>query len=75
MAEMFVEQVRWTWLTLRLSRIYWKVRFGQDRRLYTDEALSPVGADEEETHEMFDSAEAKAFLAREKRLADVRAGA
>lgn len=74
LAETVMEQGRWMWLTVRLGRIYWKVRASKDAHLYTDEALAAVSADDAETLEMFDTAEAKAFIGREKRFAEVRAG-
>ena len=74
LAEMVAEQGRWMWLTIRLGWIYWKVRATKDSRLYTDEALAAVSDDDATTLEMFDTAEAKAFIGREKRFAEVRAG-
>ena len=62
-------------LVARTRKLYKEVRYGKDRYAYTDEALAPVGDDEHESNlEMFKTAEAKSFVAREKRLSQVRAG-
>ena len=74
LAELVSKQVRWVWLWVRLRRLYREIRYGKDRLLYRDEALTPV-TDEADTLGMFDTDEAKAFVARERRLAEVRAGA
>jgi hypothetical protein len=58
-----------------MRRLYKEIRYGKDRHAYMDEALTPVMVDDAETLGMFDTAEAKAFVARERHLVDVRAGA
>jgi hypothetical protein len=45
-----------------------------NRRAYTDEALKPVADDDHDVLKMFQSGEAKAYVAQERRLAEVRAG-
>jgi radical SAM superfamily enzyme YgiQ (UPF0313 family) len=72
--ETVSKQVRWLWLWGRTRRMYKQIRFGKGRYDYTDEALTPVLDDELETHAMFDTAEAKAFIAQQKRLAAATAG-
>ena len=74
LADIVLEQVRWIGLSVRIGRIYRKVRSDPDARKYTDDALSPVLDDETETRGMFETAEAQAFIVRERRFADVRAG-
>jgi hypothetical protein len=69
------KQARWLWLWARMRRLYRAIRYGTDRHAYMDEALTPVMADDAETLGMFGTTEAKAFVARERHLADVRAGA
>jgi hypothetical protein len=68
-AETIVKQLRWAWLWGRTRRLYKAIRFGKDRYAYSDEALTPVLDDEVETHAMFDTVEAKAFVAQQKRIA------
>ena len=68
-AETIAKQVRWAWLWGRTRRLYKSIRFGKGRYEYTDESLTPVLDDEVETHAMFDTAEAKAFVAQQKRIA------
>ena len=76
LTEVVTKQARWLWLVARTRKLYKQVRYGKDRYAYTDEALAPVLDDEQEGHrEMFNTAEAKVFVAREKRLSQVRAGA
>jgi hypothetical protein len=58
-----------------MRRLYKEIRYGKDRHAYLDEALTPVMADDAEALGIFDTAEAKAFVARERHMADVRAGA
>jgi adenylate cyclase class IV len=65
--------VRWLWLWGRMRKLYKEIRYGKDRHLYRDEALTPV-MDEAETLGMFDTVEAKAFVAQQKRLAEVTRG-
>ena len=68
-AETIAKQVRWAWLWGRTRRLYKSIRFGKGRYEYMDESLTPVLDDEVETHAMFDTAEAKAFVAQQKRIA------
>jgi radical SAM superfamily enzyme YgiQ (UPF0313 family) len=74
LAETVSKQLRWMWLWGRTRRLYKQIRFGQGRYDYMDEALTPVLDDEVETHAMFDTVEAKAFVAQQKRLAAATAG-
>ncbi len=49
---------------------------GQLRKLaYTDLAMTPVSDDEAETHELFNSDAARAFVGHEQHLKDVRRNA
>jgi radical SAM superfamily enzyme YgiQ (UPF0313 family) len=73
-AETLSKQLRWLWLWGRTRRLYKAIRFGKSRYTYTDEALTPITDDEVETHAMFDTVEAKAFVAQQKRLAAATAG-
>jgi hypothetical protein len=73
-AETVSKQVRWVWLWGRTRRLYKSIRFGKQRYDYMDEALTPVLDDEIETHAMFDTAEARAFVAQQGRLAQMTRG-
>ena len=72
--ELISKQARWLWLIYRTRKLYKAVRYGRDRYAYTDEALTPV-SDHEDDLGMFQTVEAKAYVAREKHMANVRAGA
>ncbi|HVL71917.1 MAG TPA: radical SAM protein [Beijerinckiaceae bacterium] len=74
LAETVAKQARWLALVARTRRLYKQIRWGKDRYAYTDTALTPV-AEEPADLEMFRSDEAKAYVAREKRLKEVQAGA
>jgi hypothetical protein len=74
-AELAAKQARWLWLWARMYRLYKSIKRDPNRRAYTDEALTPVEEDEREILEMFQSGEAKAYVAQERRLAQARAGA
>jgi radical SAM superfamily enzyme YgiQ (UPF0313 family) len=75
LTDTVVKQVRWLWLWGRVRRLYKEIKRDPNRHAYRDDALTPVLDDEVETHAMFDTQEARAYLAREKRLEEVRAGA
>jgi hypothetical protein len=75
LAETVSKQARWLWLWGRNYGLYRRIRYGAKRHEYMDDALTPVLDDEIATHEMFNTDEAKAFVAREKHMAEVRAGA
>jgi radical SAM superfamily enzyme YgiQ (UPF0313 family) len=72
--EVISKQVRWLWLWGRQYRLYRAIKADRKRRSYMDQALTPVIDDEAEERELFNTAEAKAFVSREKHLVDVRTG-
>jgi radical SAM superfamily enzyme YgiQ (UPF0313 family) len=74
-AETLSKQLRWAWLWGRMYRRYKAVKRDPASRAYMDEALTPVADDENERLEIFQTGEAKAYVAQEQRLAKVRAGA
>jgi hypothetical protein len=74
-AESAVKVFRWAGLYLRLRRIYLRIKHDPNRYAYTDLAMTPVREDEAETHELFQTGAAKAFVAREQHLRDVREAA
>jgi hypothetical protein len=74
LAESATKQARWLWLWGKQYKLYHAIKKDPNRRNYMDDALTPVHEDEI-TREMFNTDEAKAFVAREKHMAGVRAGA
>jgi radical SAM superfamily enzyme YgiQ (UPF0313 family) len=64
------KQFQWASLYWRLRRIYLRIKKDQRRFEYMDLALSPV-TDDEETRELFNSAEAQAYVGQEKRLNEI----
>jgi hypothetical protein len=68
------KQVRWVALYLRLRLIYRRIKQDPHRRDYTDLALTPVTDDETETHALFASAGAHAYVEQERRLERLRHG-
>ena len=70
-----VNQLRWLWLWGRMYRRYKAIKRDPARRNYMDQALTPVEDDESERLDMFQTGEAQAYVAQERRLAKARAGA
>jgi hypothetical protein len=70
--EAAVKLVRWAALYLRLRRIYLRIKRSPARFAYTDLAMTPVREDEAATHELFQTAAAKAFVGREEHLRKAR---
>jgi hypothetical protein len=60
--------LRWGTLYLTLRRRYLRIKKDPNRHAYTDVALSPVADDEEQTHEMFQSDAAQAYLDKQHEL-------
>ena len=75
LAETLAKQVRWLWLWGRMYRRYKAIKRDPASRLYMDAALTPVADDEDERLDLFQTGEAKAYVAQERRLAKARAGA
>jgi hypothetical protein len=73
-SETAAKLVQWGLLYLRLRRIYLRIKHNPDRYSYTDLAMTPVAADEAETHELFQTDVAKAFVGREQHMRNVREG-
>jgi radical SAM superfamily enzyme YgiQ (UPF0313 family) len=70
--EVFSKLVRWTHLYFKLRRIYLRIKFDPNRYGYTDMAMTPVGDDEAETHELFNSDAARAYVAQTNRLKNIQ---
>jgi hypothetical protein len=75
LADLAVKQLRWLWLWGRVYRRYQAIKRDPARRDYMDQALTPVEDDENERLDMFQTGEAQAYVAEERRLAKARAGA
>ena len=73
-AELVRKTYGWISLYVRLRRIYLRIKFDPRRYEYTDLAITPVGDDEVETHEMFRKDSARAYVDQEKRLEKIRTG-
>jgi hypothetical protein len=74
-AETLWKQICWISLYTRLHLIYRAIKRDPERHEYTDLALTPVGDDEMETREMFQSEAAHAFVVQVKRMEKMRMGA
>jgi len=68
------KQVQWISLYLKYYRIMKKVTSDLKRSEYTDLAITPVTEDEAETRELFQSAEAQAYLVKIQRTEELRHG-
>jgi radical SAM superfamily enzyme YgiQ (UPF0313 family) len=75
LAETVWKLYRWTSLYMKLRRIYLRVKRDAHRDEYMDAALAPVAEDEIETHELFKTEAARAYVDQERRLEKLRAGA
>ena len=70
--EIVGKLVRWAWLYMRLRRIYLVIRRNPRRFDYTDLAMTPVADDESQTHELFQTNAAQAYVGNERRLEKAR---
>jgi radical SAM superfamily enzyme YgiQ (UPF0313 family) len=73
-AETVVKLARWATLYLRLRRIYLGIKKDPRRFDYTDLALTPVADNESDTHELFNTDAARAYVAQSKRVKELQAG-
>ena len=71
-AETASKILRWGYTYGRLRKIYLSIKHDPKRYDYVDAAITPVTDDEIETHEMFKSAAAQAYVNQEQRLASIR---
>ncbi len=71
-AEVISKMAKWFWLYGWMRKLYFKIKHDPKRFEYTDLAISPVAADETETHEMFHNDAARAYVDQERRLEKVR---
>jgi len=73
-AEIAGKLVTWSALYLKLRRIYLRIKKDPQRYKYTDLAMTPVAADEADTHELFGTDAARAYVAQAKRVKDAQEG-
>jgi radical SAM superfamily enzyme YgiQ (UPF0313 family) len=73
-AETVWKLYRWISLYTQLRKIYLKAKHDPRRAEYTDAALAPVADDEIETHELFKTDAARAYVDQERRLERLREG-
>jgi radical SAM superfamily enzyme YgiQ (UPF0313 family) len=73
--ELLTKQISWAHLYLRLYWMYSRLKKDPRRFEYTDLAITPVTDDELETREMFQTAEAKSFVLKIRRVEKMRTGA
>jgi radical SAM superfamily enzyme YgiQ (UPF0313 family) len=73
-AETVVKLARWGTLYMRLRRFYLAIKHDPRRFEYTDLAMTPVAADEAETHDLFDTDAARAYMAQAKRIKQAQQG-
>ena len=67
-AETVGKIVRWGWIYARLRVIYLTIKHSPKRYEYTDLAITPVTEDEIETHEMFHTDAARAYVQERQRI-------
>jgi hypothetical protein len=67
-AELVYKTIGWAAIYLRLRLIYLRIKYNPKRYEYTDLAIAPVTDEEVETHEMFGSDAARAFVESERRI-------
>ncbi|HEY5962947.1 MAG TPA: radical SAM protein, partial [Xanthobacteraceae bacterium] len=68
LAEMARKTAGWAEIYLKLRWIYVRVKHNPKRYEYSDLAIEPVTDDEIETHEMFHTDAARAYVKTEKRI-------
>src|SRR5262249_38773200 len=66
--------LRWCSLYLRLRRIYLRIKHDPQRFGYTDLALTPANERDVEVLELFATESARAYVGKEQRLQQSRAG-
>jgi hypothetical protein len=74
LAELAAKLARWTALYVKLRRIYLRIKTDPQRFAYTDIAMTAVADDEAETHELFATDQARAFVEQRARLDKISGG-
>jgi hypothetical protein len=70
--EVVVKQLRWLALYGQFTADYHLIKRDAKRAEYMDEALNPVFDDEEDERAMFQTDEAKTYVAQQRRMAEFR---
>jgi hypothetical protein len=65
---------RWLALYFKLRRIYLRIKNDPQRYAYSDLAMTPVADDELETHELFNTGAAQAYVAKAKHIKEAQDG-
>ncbi len=73
-AETAGKLFKWAALYFKLRRIYLGIKHDPQRAAYRDVALTPVDAAEAETHDLFGSDAARAYVAHAKRVKQAQQG-
>jgi len=73
-AELVRKTFGWVWIYLRLRMIYLRVKHDPKRYEYSDLAITPVTDDEVETHQMFHTDSARAYVESERRIETIIRG-
>jgi radical SAM superfamily enzyme YgiQ (UPF0313 family) len=73
-AETVWKLYRWISLYAGLRKIYLAIKRDPRRQEYVDAALMPIAEDEIETHELFKTDAARAYVDQERRLEKIREG-
>jgi radical SAM superfamily enzyme YgiQ (UPF0313 family) len=74
-AELARKTCGWARIYLQLRKHYVQIKYDPKRYEYTDAAITPVTEDEIETHEMFHTDAARAYVETERRLERIKRGA
>jgi radical SAM superfamily enzyme YgiQ (UPF0313 family) len=72
LAEVASKLVRWASLYIKLRMIYLRIKGDPNRYKYTDTAMTAVAGDEAETHELFNTDAARAYVAQNKRIKSIQ---
>jgi hypothetical protein len=67
-AELVRKTAGWAYIYLKLRRIYLSIKYDPKRYEYSDLAITPVTDDEIETHEMFHTDAARAYVEHERKI-------
>ncbi len=74
LAETVSKAVRWAALYVGLRRRYLRIKRDPQRFAYRDLAMTPVAAADAETHELFGTEAARAYVAQRKRVKEAQEG-
>jgi radical SAM superfamily enzyme YgiQ (UPF0313 family) len=72
--EVASKLVRWASLYFKLRMIYLRIKADPNRYAYSDTAMTAVATDEAETHELFNTDAARAYVAQNNRVKRIQEG-